>query len=260
MARYSTHFLPVLVFLTFLFLPRPAHAILDVEVLRMKLEDQPYGGVVALTYDRKEGNTDVNRLTVDSQGIWKFNDIESLAMFSRAFGESSGVKDTDHTVGHLRFTYPASQSHSFETYGQLEQDQFRRLSDRELAGVGARERLFNSKEFKMFVGFGPMWSQETLTPAVGATDDGSYTTWRANIYFSLTDEVMQNVTLSVVSYYQPVMSNLQDNRILNDTELTFEANSRLSLSLVYQLTYESRPAQLVLPTDQDFCSTIKLKF
>lgn len=249
-----------LIFVFAIFAFRPAFALVDIESLRMKLHDSAYGGLASLSWNRKQGNSDTNQFAMGLQGLWKHNDFEYLASASREFGESNGERDTNRTVGHVRVTWPSERSLEGEVFTQVEQDEFRRLSDRELAGAGARIALSTDKDFLAYLGIGAMWSKETLSSAAGATDTGSNEFFRGDFYLSIRKDIAPNIVLTTVTYYQPDVRRVGDLWLFDDNELTFEANPSTSLALVYQLTYESRPPQTVQSADQTFGSVLKYKF
>ncbi len=237
-----------------------AHAILNVESLRLKLRKDESVGSVGLSFDRKEGNTDTMKLLAQGQALWLVRDTEIIGLFEREFGTSNGKHDVNRSLGHVRANWPASSKLSYETFGQLEENRFLRLSTRSLLGSGVRQNWFQEETFSVHTGVGAFWSRETLEFLPGTSDAGTQDIWRGNVYLSLNYLVTKEVELSTITYYQPAITSIEDARILNTTLARFWVNQRLNVALTYNLTLDTRPPEQVQPTDQNYGTILSYVF
>ena len=240
--------------------PSSSFAILNIEALRLRQMDRQQGGNIGFRFERREGNTDNSRFRVDAQAMKKVNSYEHMALIESEFGESNNLKDVDRAMIHLRSTYPFEKKFSAEVYGQLERNQFTRISPRFVLGTGARARWANEETFKVFSGIGGFWSQETIQSAPLTTDAGTRELWRANIYISLMYKFDENIGISTVTYYQPVINDLRDTRVLQTTQADFRVNKLISFSVFYTLNYDSRPAQTVQKRDLHYGTMLNFVF
>ncbi len=237
-----------------------AHAILNIESLRLKMRNEPAGALLSVSYDRKEGNTDTNRFKGAGQGITRAGEFEHLATLEREFGTTAGVHDTDRALVHARTNWLYKNPLSYEAYAQLEEDQFRRLSMRGLVGAGLRQRIADETEFMLFTGVGAFWSRETLEHAPETTDAGTTDISRANVYFSFNYLIVPEIELNGIVYYQPAVRSIADYRVLNTTQTVMRVNERLSVSFNYTLAYDSLPPEKVQRADQSYSTALNFRF
>ena len=262
MKSLSSRFLLVLFVLLFsgLFIGRPALAIINIEALRISLRNQESVGILGFTHERKTGNSDTNRFKIAGQGMWRKGDFENLASFEREFGSTNNNRDTNKTTSHLRTNWLFQNPLSYEAYGQLEEDQFRRLSMRALLGAGLRYKLADEEKFKAYGGTGAFWSRETLDYAANTTDAGTLDVNRANLYLSFNWLVMPEIELNGIVYYQPSVVAFADTRIFGTGQTVLHVNQLISVSFNYTLSYDTEPPQQVQPSDQTYSTAVNLKF
>lgn len=239
---------------------RPAFAIINIEALRIALQNQESVGVVAFVHDRKTGNTDINRFKITGQGMWRKGEFENLASIEREFGSSNNVRDTNKTTSHLRTNWLFRNPVSYEAFGQLEDDQFRRFRMRALLGAGLRYKLADEEKFKAFGGTGAFWSRETLDYAPNTTDAGTLDVNRANLYLSFNWLVMPEIELNGIVYYQPSIVAFADTRVFGTGQAVLHVNQLISVSFNYMLSYDTEPPELVKGADQTYSTALNFKF
>lgn len=237
-----------------------SHAILNVEAVRLNKRHDPSGGEIAVGFDRKEGNNDVNKLHVGVTGLGHNGHFENLVLAEREFGESNGTRDVNHSMYHLRTNWKYDEATSHEVYAQGEQNQFVRLSFRGVLGAGERWRLVNDDKGAVYCGAGAFWSRETLDPAPNTTDAGTREITRGNIYLSGVLKLEDNVNVTNVTYYQPAFEDGSWVRALETLQVDLKVNTRLSVTLFWNYTYDQRPPQLVKTIDQEYGTNVNFKF
>lgn len=236
------------------------HAIVNIEALRIAMRNETSIGVAGLSYERKTGNTDTNRWKANAQGMWRTGEFENLATFEREFGSTNSKQDTNRTTEHVRINWLYKNPLSVEVFGQLEDDEFRRLTMRALVGSGLRCRLADGERFKANAGAGAFWSRETQSYVPGTNDAGTLDINRGNIYLALNGLVTPEIELNAITYYQPAFNAFSDSRILSNAQAVLHVNKLISVTFNYSLSLDTEPPELVQPSDQTYTTALNYKF
>lgn len=177
-------------------------------------------------------------------------------------GETSGVTDTDKAFLHARHIGHITDRRAWEVFGQIEQNEFTRLSYRSLIGGGLRWIVLKdaSERTSVTVGAGAFYSRERLEPLVGTTDAGVETLGRARFYVTAKHHINDNVRIASTTYYQPALQDVDDFHALEELALRIKLIDRLDLKLSLDVTHDSRPPQLVEKTDVSYRTGIEYAF
>lgn len=235
-----------------------ASAQVNVETLRGTL--RPYEAQAGLewSFTGRAGNTQ----GMDGGGAGKF-------LYSLGRHNFFGFGSLDYTRlnkqlqvsrrwAHLRYEYLFSAVVSGEVFAQTQSDAIRRLSLRQLVGVGPRVRVVDDAGKTAAVGVGPMFELERVRVAPGATDEPRETNHRVNAYASVLWKIDERVAWNAVAYFQPRWDAPKDFRILFDGGLIFAISKRLSAKLLVGLRHDNRPPTGVLPTDAELKNALAL--
>jgi putative salt-induced outer membrane protein YdiY len=238
-----------------------AHAIVNIESLRVGEPPQGYSGSVNLSVDGQSGNTE--KLGADAGGRleWHGGVITNFAIFRYAYAETSGVQDTNNLLFHARHIHQVTAVTAYEGFIQAERDRFTRLSFRGLIGGGLRFTLLNQPDIKsLHVGVGGFYSRETLENRPGVTDGGSRNIWRVNTYINYLHHLNQQVTVLSTTYWQPAVDDFGDFRLLEQAALSVKMTDALSLNLSLDLAHDSKPPQQVKKTDIIYSTGVEYSF
>lgn len=228
-----------LLFLTLLF-THPLFALVDIAPVEIG-EKAGFSGNITGSLATKRGNTDKDDY---SAGVkLQYDESEryvTWGVLSYDYGKSSGVKNEDKTYAHLRYIQRLrGEDLCGELFVQTEQDRFKSINNRSLAGAGVRWRFFNSKEWgKGYFGLGGFYeyinySDTTINP----TEENG----RLNSYVAYTKSFLSASKISYVGYYQPKLDESSDFVTLQSLELLVPVYEKLSLSFSVELDYDSRP-------------------
>ena len=250
--RYA---LPLFIF----FLSAPLWAL--VSIAPVDIGSNPgFSGNISGSLSSKSGNTDKKEYTVGlrlqfDQG----SDYLVWGAFTYDYGESAGVKNEDRLYGHVR-GIAALDGNEWcgEAYVQSEQDDFKDIKERSLAGAGIRWRFFDSQVWgKGYAGLGGFaekidYSHPLLNP--------SENNGRFNSYVAYTKKFPEGPKLSYVGYYQPKFDESSDYVTSQTAELIVPVFGRLSLSLVAKYLYDSVPAIGIEKRDTEYTTNIVWEF
>ncbi len=193
---------------------------------------------ISLSTKRGNSNTDVYkgafRYTYDNNATFV-----TWAQIQGEYGKASGVKNVQKAYLHYRFIHNITDIyHVYEIFLQSQEDKFKSISKRRIAGGGGRVRLFRDySPLKFFLGFGAMFEYIGYTTDVDPTEKNV----RLNGYVALTYPY-ETIKLSYTSYYQPKVDDIGDFVTANKLELQLKIYKELYLNLSISYNYDSKPA------------------
>lgn len=159
------------------------------------------------------------------------------------FTENNGKAILNNAYLHVRATFNFNKKWSPEAFAQIQDDQFRGLRNRKLAGGGYRWMPINSKKFRFVLAAGPMYESEKWR-SVETGEEKLVELWKLNSYLLLRWDIAENVNFNTIFYYQAgydYSANLDRQRVSNSTNLNFKISSHLSFTVTYQMAYENEP-------------------
>ena len=261
--KYQT-VLSLLNSITFVFIlsltPLTAMAIVNMDGLHFDNKKDTFTADLDLTVSGSSGNSNTTKAALNTQFSWRSAKSINLAILGYQYGESNDVRSVNKAFIHYRFIYQLNDSMDWELFGQLEQNEFTRLSYRGLLGTGVRFSVLKSEQHHAFLGLGGFYSREEIEVTSGLTDDGVEEFARANFYFLSKYTASPTVTFSNVLYYQPRLSRFSDYRALLETKLDFKINEDLSFRLSFDIEHDSEPSQSIKSTDISYMSGLVFKF
>lgn len=175
------------------------------------------------------------------------------------YGSTDDIKNEDKTYAHVRYIHVLhEENYNGELFGQMEQDKFKDINTRSLAGAGIRWRFLNSDDWgKGYVGIGGLvenidYSHPQINPHEKNT--------RANSYVAFTKSFMASSKLNYVGYYQPKFEDTSDFVSSQMLELNLPIYKNLGLSLTAKYLYDSLPAIGVEKKDTAYATNLMWEF
>jgi len=229
----------------------PSYAqILNVEKQRLDSLEKPF----VLSFESKFGA--FNRSATEDEKAEFINFSNSLnAVYSPHkkhayvvlgnfhFTENNGKAILNNAYLHIRATFNYNKKWSPEVFAQLQDDKFRGLRNRKLAGAGYRWKPIDSEKFRFVLGAGPMYESEKWR-SVETGEEKLVELWKLNSYMLLRWDITESVNFNTVLYYQAgydFAADLDRQRISNSTNLNFRISNHLSFTVTYQMAYENEP-------------------
>jgi hypothetical protein len=191
------------------------------------------GGNFALTnYGQKVFDVDANAHV-------QYKSKKSLYLFLGGYGFLKGDKTSyvDYSFLHARYNYKLTKILRIEAFTQLQQNIITKIQFRYLIGAGPRFKLVESSKVKLYLGSLPMYEVEKETGVQKHS-----TNWRCSNYLSLTYIPNRQTELTTTTYYQPVMFDAGDYRLLNQTSCKIKAGKKLAVVIRYNYQYDASPA------------------
>lgn len=242
-------------FLGLLVISPNSFGIVNVEDMRVRKKENGFSGQLDLDIDLKSGNSNLQRYGVGTRLQWIKGKRTNFVVLNHAYGESGGVRDVNKSFLHGRHVVQRNARWAWESFAQLEQNEFRRLSFRGLVGGGVRRTLREKADRgAMYLGLGGFYSSERL-------DDNTVTNlFRVSTYFVAKHSFSPTTHFVSTTYFQPATSDFGDYRVLEDMAFDVAINKHVSLKLSLQISHDSQPPAGVQPTDTGFSTGIDYRF
>jgi len=237
-----------------------AQAQVNVEAVRGDTDRQGVSGRVEASVTGLTGNTE----GIIAGGSGRIQLRESRH-FTFLYGSGNYTRLNQTTsiakaMAHLRYNYEIDAWLWSELYGQVENDRFRRLTNRELLGAGPRFRLFESKQIGLFYGTSYMAEWENLNLATGDTASTSTLSHRWSNYLTMSLSLGDRLSAGTTTYFQPRFDRFSDYRLLNETYLEAGITDVISTKVSTWMRYDSAPPDDVKPSDFLITNAFVAKF
>ncbi|MCA9515551.1 MAG: DUF481 domain-containing protein [Myxococcales bacterium] len=236
-----------------LFLATPAARaqIVNTQPLLSAISEDGLTGELRGALDWRTGNIDLLRLSGGLLMLYRAQPHTIISSSEIDFGRKSGEDFLFKVFSHLRYQLWLTDAVTWEVYGQLTHDQFKRLSLRALVGTGPRFTLVPGPLVSLYAGVSYMYeherySEDAALPDSGATEDNH----RASVYLTGRFQLDDFITFADTVYYQPRLDAFGDDyRILNETQLALKFARNLAMSFTVAIAYDSSPPSTVETLD-----------
>jgi hypothetical protein len=238
--------------------PTEARAQLNAEALRSTLRKNPRFLWIDGALVGRAGNT---QTTTFSGSVFGGVSHEPHLFFTRVsgdYGEARGSATVARWVGHTRYNYRLTRLVALEGLAQVQHDRFRRLSVRDLYGVGVRLHLHEAEELDVFAGTTYMVEHEVISDRAGSP--GTKELWtRSSNYVGLNARVAPLVEASAVTYAQPRFDKPQDIRVLSEGFVSITITKRLAARVSGSVWIDSEPPAEVRSYDVEVKNSLAFK-
>jgi len=235
-----------------------SHSQVNIESLRLQELDYVAGSVGG-SFAVRSGNVEFYSLGVNGRVDFTEGKHDLLMM-----GRVNRIQDQSNILsytrfGHARYNYDIKSWWQWEIFGQAEFDQVRLLNQRLLLGSGMRFRIHKSSRVSLHYGTTPMLEIEHLSPgAVTGSPNSRVARWSNYLSWRSTDSAF--FSLVHTTYVQPRFDQPNDIRILNESSIDFSILSNLSLGIIANLRYDSRPPPGIRDFDFTISNSLKVGF
>ena len=141
---------------------------------------------------------------------------------------------------HLRYNFSLGEGMvTAEAFTQHQYNSIRLLKRRFLLGGGPRFRVHENERLGLYIAPLVMYEHELLDDTNNARADR----FKGDLYVTLTYELDERITFSHTTYYQPDFARFSEYRVSSETGLELGFTGSFSLTLTYNLAYDSHPPQ-----------------
>lgn len=247
--------------LLLLLVPAPCEAqIVNVQSVLATEAQEGISGSIKTSVDWRTGNVDILRLTGLGTARFKHGQHLVVAILKGDFGKASGTRYLAKSFEHIRYRLHLSDLVTFESFVQHEYDQFRRLELRALLGIGAALRLLSSKRYNLSWGVAYMPEYERIRDDDESDAGAEYINNRVSSYILGAIELNKRVQLVQTIYAQPRVDELDDIRLLSESQFVVQITERLAQTTAFVAAYDSRPPAAIEKLDTSLKSSLTYSF
>ena len=139
-------------------------------------------------------------------------------------------------MAHLRYAYRIKGPWKWESYAQVQYNQLLDQQLRSSYGTGFRLKFFDNKKSKYFIGSSVFYEYEKIRTTLQINEE-----IRMNNYVSWYIDPKNNFSFTAATYYQPLLSNFNDFRLMGQYTLTFKMTKKIDFKFEWTSFYDSRP-------------------
>ncbi len=239
------------------------NAQINTENLRRIDFEKGWTNTLALDLGYISGNSDFLRFSGNFRSDIKIGKYSGFGVLDYQHGQEAGKLFVHKGFLHLRILYPLSQRLGYESFIQKEFNEFIRLKDRNLLGVGARVRLagthqddHSSAQVNAYAGIGAMWENERIT----TTPSTESSIIRSTNYITIKYTASELVRAGIVAYFQINPGDTEDYRILLDGSVGFQLATNLILETGINYRYDNQPPIGVESGDLEISNGLVITF
>jgi hypothetical protein len=227
--------------------------IVNMESQRYQTDTTGWAGTVGGNFSLSNYGQKV--FAVNAHGHVQYKSKKSLYLFLGGYGFLKGDKQSfvDHGFLHFRYNYKLTNVVRLEAFTQVQQNVITRIQYRYLFGAGPRFKILGAEKLRIYAGSLPMYEIEKEKDRPKPLYD-----WRLSSYLSITFVPNKQTELTTTTYYQPVMFDIGDYRLLNQSSLKVKAAKKIAIAINWNYQYDASPATGVVTDTYNFSTGIEV--
>lgn len=236
------------------------NAQVNTEKFRTPEEFNGIAGYLELSGTVKTGNSEKTEGKVDGRLDWKSGGITTFFIFESEHEWINGDRFSNLGLFHIRNIIQLSERFKSEIFGQINYDKNLLIDNRELAGAGIRTMLFHTEDGDAAFGTAYMFEHEKYDLPINSSHESNITTSRWSNYLSLFIKINEVLNFGGVVYFQPMFSDFNDYRILNENRLNIILTEMFSFSVNFKIRHDSIPPEDIKKTDTKMNFGLRFRF
>lgn len=231
--------------------------VFNIESLR-EATDKKWTGSLGLNIGLIKNVNDVFWLSNNAHIQYKDSINYWLFYSNLSFQKLDGASFLNRGTQHLRYNYKINEQIKLEAFVQSQYDAISEIDFRGLAGIGPRFKLSNNDPcYKIYLGTLIMYEHEKTSGIDGEIIESNI---RGSSYLSFSFYPTDTISIVSTSYYQPILKELADYRLSNNTTLSFKIIEKLSFTTNFNYSYDAFPVQGIPKTQYDLTNGLSYNF
>lgn len=218
--------------------PAASAQIVNIESARMQSDTTGWLGNAGASMALTKNANEVFSAGMDAHLQYKTNKSLYLILGSYGFLKGNGEKLINNTFFHLRYNYKVTPVLRWEVFTQLQQNLISGIKYRFLFGTGPRLKILSTPHIRVYAATLLMYEEEkgNTKPTILHTD------LRNSSYISFTIIPNKQVELISTTFFQPLLNQFKDFRILNQASLRVKAAKKLGIRINWNYLNDQYPA------------------
>lgn len=229
----------------------PAFTAAQINVEALRQDDPPpgYSGTLGGDLTVRTGNVDFVQLGLEARLYHVTERVTTLIAGDGGLGFLRSNRFASSGLAHYRQTFVYRPYLSPEWYAQLNYDRSQQLTFRALAGAGARTSFAQGGWGEFGAGSALMFEHERLSLPDTAFHPARTTTLRWSNFLTLRVVPTETLVITSTTYAQPEFGDPGDIRVLENFRLATSVTEALSLTVSFNLRYDSVPPDGIAALD-----------
>jgi len=229
--------------------------IVNIESARMQSDTTGWMGNAGASFELTKNTQQVFSADADAHVQYKSKKSLYLLLGSYGFLKAAGTSLIDNTFLHFRYNYKINTLVRWEAFTQVQKNVITGISSRFLIGTGPRFKLLSTKLIRLYAASLLMYEREDET--VSNTIQNNI---RNSSYVSFTLTPNKQVEIISTSFFQPLLNNWNDYRLLNQVSIRVKAAKKLALALKWNYLNDSKPVAGVPSVNYSLSTGINYEF
>jgi len=230
--------------------------IVNVESLRRVSDTSKWSGATNLDIGLIKNTKSIFKIT--NKIRLQYNTDKNLYLF---INDLKLEQIEDHSfvnkgIQHIRYNRKLMERIKLEAFAQSQYDAISDIKFRGLLGIGPRFKLSKSDNYRFYLGTLFMFEhEEALDNSIETLRD-----FRASTYFSCSLYPLENVSIVSTTYYQPLLKQLSDFRISNETSIGIKVLKNLLFKTTFTYNFDESPIIGIPKTQYELTNGIVYTF
>ena len=175
--------------------------------------------------------------------------------------ETNDEKVKNVSYLHTRWTEMQSRFWGYETFMQNEFNEFKRINNRLLLGIGLRFDVYRTLKTGFWFGTGYMYERKELDVDDFPDEEETESSNRWANYMTIIKRMDENrLVFQNTLYYQPDFEESDDYEVFNNMNVSYKINKHVSVGMQMLYQYDSQPPTSIEKTDRNVKSFISVSF
>ena len=235
--------------LCLLFLVIQIHAQINTEKYRGTGNELGLKFYLDLTATLEYGNQDKREAEFQGQLDYLTNSYNLIFAGKGEYNFTEKNEFANYGLLHLRFIKIISNEFKWEVYAQVNYDKVRKVDLRYLFGLGLRAKIYELDKSNFWIGSSVMYEKEKLDLLPGSIHEIEPNQVRWSNYLTYKIQLKEDLLISSVLYYQPLIKDFTDSKLLSETAIKIDFNNTLAFKVEQIFRYDNNPPDNVKKFD-----------
>ena len=210
--------------------------IVNIESARMQSDTTGWKGNAGASLALTKNTQQIFSSEVNAHVQYKSQRSLYLLLGDYGFLKGAGTNLIDNSFLHFRYNYKLNSLVRWEVFTQVQKNIITGISSRFLIGTGPRFKILSTKLFRLYAASLLMYERESETMF-----DVIQNNARSSSYVSFTITPNKQVEVISTSFFQPLLRDWNNYRVLNQISIRVKAAKKLGMMLKWNYLNDSRP-------------------
>lgn len=230
--------------------------IVNIESARMQSDTTGWLGGASLSATLADNGSRIFILNADAHVQYKTPKNLWLLLASSNLLKVADQRFLNNAFAHLRYNRKLNNWLRWEAFIQEQNNSVTQIDSRFLLGTGPRFKIASTPIIRFYAATLVMYEneREATTPTVTHNDI------RGSNYISFTITPTPTVEIITTTFYQPLLRQWSDYRLMNQTGIAVKASKHFALSIKGAFLHDSHPAGTAPKTTYTLSSGFDFSF